>query len=899
MNGDPSTAPAAPAWHESRPQDALDRLGVDPATGLSPADATRRLAEHGRNEIEKREPFSWPGALARQFLDPLILVLLVAATISAVVGDATDAIVIGVIVALNGLLGFTQEWRAERALAALAEMLAPTCHVLRDGGLREIDAREVVPGDIVDLAAGARAPADLKLIDAIELRIDESALTGESAPVSKSAGTDPADAPLSERRSLVHAGTLAATGRGRGVVIATGSRAEFGRIALMAATIERAATPLQRRLGRLGRRLGLAAAGMAGVITLSGWLGGRDALEMFLTGVSLAVAAVPEGLPAVVALSLTFGVRAMARRNALVRRLRAAESLGSATVICTDKTGTLTTGRMEVVRIATSADDITLAEADAALPAEARALFESAHLCNDAASGDDGAMQGSPTETALARAARDHAGLAPEDRPARLAEAPFSSERKRMAAAYAQAGAEGGDGEGDGAIDIHAKGAIESILPRCAFDLADGTPRPLDAARRAEWESRAHAMGADGLRVIALARRLGAPGADARSSDRLEQALTFVGLMGLLDPERPRARDAVATARAAGVRVIMITGDAPATASAIAERVGLLSPEAAGGAALISGPVLDTLDDRQVAERLTRAVVVARATPEHKMRLVSLLQGAGEIVAMTGDGVNDAPALKRADIGVAMGIRGSDAAKAAADMVLLDDDFGTIVAAMREGRRQDANIRKFVRYLLASNLSEVIAVLVNILSGAPLILRPAQILWMNLVTDGATAVALSMEKEEPDSMARPPRAPEKAILGPRSLQIIAAYGVSIAAIALVLFHVSLSVGLVAAQTAALTAIVVLSKASVLNFRSDRSPLSRIGWFSNPWLLGAIALSLAVHVGAIFLPPTQAALGLAPPAATVWLTLIVASAVFIILPEAIKRRHARRGARPRR
>ncbi len=878
-----------PDWHALPPEVVLQQLSTDAESGLATRESEVRLAQVGRNEIEKRERFSWPSVLIRQFLDPLILVLLAAAAISAAIGDASDAIVIGVIVALNGLLGFTQEWRAEKALAALAEMLAPTCRAMRDGIVQEIDARTVVPGDVIELGSGARAPADLKVTESVELRVDQSPLTGESAAVTKRVGADPTEVTLSDRSTIVYAGTLVVTGRMRGVVIATGSAAEFGRIALMAATIERAPTPLQRRLGRLGRRLGLAAAALALFITLIGWATGRDALEMFLTGVSLAVAAVPEGLPAVVALSLTFGVRAMARHNALVRRLRAAESLGSATVICTDKTGTLTTGQMEVVRLATAEGDADFSpRPNEPTAPQHRALFCSAWICNDASPGRDGAIDGSPTDSALGRAALAATGLSPEGRPPRLAEAPFSSERKRMAVAIAS--------DAPDRMDIHAKGALENLLPLCVDELTAEGSRELDEARRTDWLSRAYEMGASGLRVIALAQRLAAPLAPSGSSADLEQGLTLIGLIGLIDPERARAREAVETAQAAGVRVIMITGDAPATAAAIAERVGLVAKDSAVKAAVLPGPEIDQLDDTALSERLTRAVVVARATPEHKMRLVGLLQKAGEIVAMTGDGVNDAPALKRADIGVAMGIRGSDAAKAAADMVLLDDDFGTIVAAMREGRRQEANIRRFVRYLLASNLSEVVAVVINILSGAPLILRPAQILWMNLVTDGATAVALSMEKEEPDSMTRPPRPPSAALLNRESLLTIAAYGVGIAIVALVLFYQGLALGVAVAQTAALTSIVVLSKASVLSFRSDRTPIGRIGWFSNPWLIGAIGFSLTLHLTAVYVPFMQEALSTAALGATPWIVLACASILFIAVPEALKRSRRRRESR---
>ncbi len=858
------------------PEAVADALGLSCKTGLSASDAASRLAAFGPNDVERKETFSWPAALMRQFVDPLIGILLVAAIISAALGHIADSITIAVIVVLNGLLGFSQEWRAERALEALTKMLAPNCEVVRDGAPQTIDARELVPGDLVNIAAGARIPADLKLIAATSLTVDESALTGESAPVAKQIGADDPNAPLAERWSMVHAGTTVSTGRGQGIATATGAHAEFGRIAALAATVKRAPTPLQKRLGALGKKLGLAAMAMAGGITLLGVFTDRDLLTMFMTGVSLAVAAVPEGLPAVVALSLTIGVHAMAKRNALVRRLRAAETLGSATVICTDKTGTLTTGGMKVAQLVTAKTDRDIDSIAAGeLKAEERAVFETSAICNDAVVAENGLAVGSPTEAALVDAAK--ALLGPDlDQGERIAEVPFSSERKRMSVVVSRGSA----------TEIHMKGALECVAPLCERMLDHADERTMTQADRDFWLEKSTAMGAEGLRVIAVAR-----GAcrqeDAANAEALECQLTLVGLVGLIDPPRPNARHAVETAQTAGARVIMITGDSPNTAAAIADQVGLRF------GAVLTGGDIDAMDDAQLSDALATVSVLSRTTPEHKLRVVGLLQQTGEIVAMTGDGVNDAPALKRADIGVAMGIRGTDAAKAAADMVLLDDDFGTIVAAMREGRRQDDNIRKFVRYLLASNLSEVIAVLVNLASGAPLILKPVQILWMNLVTDGATALALGMERAEDDVMDRPPREPGAPILDAGSLALIGAFGACISVVVLLMFARGLPWGLAVAQTMALTAIVVLSKASVLGFRSLRSPLAKIGWTSNPWLLMAIAGTIMVHSAAVFLPPLQSILGTAAPPWNFWAAIAAFSAVFVAVPELVKRIRARR------
>lgn len=867
-------------WHAMDIHDVAAALRAEPSEGLTAAGAADRLAQYGPNDVERREAFSWPAALARQFIDPLIIVLLVAAAVSAAVGERVDAATIAVIVSVNGVLGFSQEWRAERSLAALAAMLAPTCTVVRDGRTQTIDARTSTPGDIVVLAGGDRVAADVKLLEANNLTVDEAALTGESAPSPKRVGAEPEDTPLAERATIAYAGTLVATGTARGVVTATGAQAEFGRIAAMAASIRRADTPLQKRLGALGAKLGVAAAVMAAVITAVGPLvADRSLLEMFLTGVSLAVAAVPEGLPAVVALSLTIGVRAMAKRNALVRRLRAAETLGSATIVCTDKTGTLTAGRMEAVTVITADGEVALAGA-APVSAAACAVLQTGGVCNDAAVAADGAVSGSPTEAAIMRAARLHCDDDAFNAVSRVAENPFSSERKRMAVVV----------EADGAREIHVKGAMELVAPLCARVAAPGGGQEVASDKAlGVWRDQAAALGRRGLRVIALARRT-APGDDPCDAESLEHDLTLVGLIGLMDPPRPRARAAVQTAQAAGVRVMMITGDGPDTAAAIADEVGLAPGD------VLTGQAIDALDDAALTERLSGVRLLSRATPEHKTRIVSLLQAQGEIVAMTGDGVNDAPALKKADIGVAMGIRGTDAAKAAADMVLLDDDFSTIVEAMREGRRQDDNIRKFVRYLLASNLAEVLAVVVSIVSGAPLILKPVQILWMNLVTDGATALALGMEKAEHDVMDRPPRAPKAPILDRGSLIVIGLVGVVISAVSLTMFGWGLALGLATAQTMALTTLVVLSKAGVLGFRSLRNPMSRIGWFSNPWLWVAIGATVALQLAAVYAPPLQTALGTAALSMRPWLVLGGLAILVVILPEAIKRVRAWRARR---
>ncbi len=801
------------------------------------------------------------------------MILLIAAVVSGVVGEAVNAVAIAAIVALNAGVSFLQEWRAERALAALGAMMAPTCRVVRDGRAREIPASGVAPGDLVELASGDRAPADLKLTEGADLAVDESALTGESATVRKTAGADPRDAPLAERASLVHAGTIVAEGRGRGVAVATGGATEFGRIAALASQVRRAETPLQRRLGRLGRTLGLLALGVGVVVTGVGLLTGRSALEMFMTGVSLAVAAVPEGLPAVVALSLALGVRAMARRNALVRRLRAAETLGSATVICADKTGTLTTGAMTVARLATASGEVPAPFRATGPPGgEAALALETAAICSDAGFDEDGRAVGSPTEAALLAAARK-AGVDAARAARRVSEAPFSSERKMMTVVVARGGG----------LGAHVKGAPERVIPLCVFERAGEARRGLDEAGRAAWAARAADMAARGLRVIALARREGLSDGDAASA---EDDLELLGLAGLHDPPRPGAAEAVETARAAGVRVLMITGDAPETAAAIAREVGLDDGD------VLSAADLGTFDEATLSERLRGVGVLSRAAPEHKLRIVESLQADGEIVAMTGDGVNDAPALKKADIGVAMGVRGTDVAKDAADMVLLDDDFATIVAAMREGRRHYDNIRKFVAFLLASNLGEVLAVASSVMIGAPLMLLPVQILWMNLVTDGATALALAVERPEPGVMTRRPRPPEAPVLDRTMLQIVPVYGVALAGLAIALFHVALGREAAIAQTVAFSTLVVVQQAMVVNFRSLSAPIARMGWLSNRWLLAAMGAAVLLQVAVVYLWPLNVALAAKPLPAWPWLAFAAAGALLVAAPELLKRLFAR-------
>jgi Ca2+-transporting ATPase len=847
----------------------------DPRAGISTAEVERLRAQHGWNELPKQRMPSRIAVLFRQFRNVLVLILVVAAAIAFVLGERIDALVIVLVLALNAVLGYVQEWHAETSLDALRSMLAPVSLVRRDGVEREIPARELVPGDLVVVAAGEAVPADLLVMAGTELRADESVLTGESLPADKAAGG-------TDDESRLFAGTVLVAGRAEGVVEAVGLETRFGQVAELTGHLGETPTNLQRRLGQLAAQIGVASLATAALAVLVGVLVGRPFFETVMTGLSLAVAMVPEGLPTVVTVTLALGASAMARRKALVRRLQAVETLGAASVICTDKTGTLTENAMTVTRfwtpehgyvvtgegydpaghiareerIVRAADDPVLA-----------AALETALACSDASlvrEGRNWKMIGAPTEGALVTLA--YKGWAPPV-PAsdRLAVVPFSSERKRMAVlAETAAGRR-----------WHVKGAPEVVLELSVSYLAEDGTRPIDAAMRDRIGAEYEAMSASGLRVLALAQ------SPASGDDPEEKGFVFLGLAAMLDPPRPEVASAVGLAHAAGIRVLMVTGDGPVTALAVAKQVGLEARD------VIEGGELDRLSPSDLSERLRGDVLFARTRPEHKLRIVEALQEAGNIVAMTGDGVNDAPALKCADIGVAMGLRGTEVSKSAADLVLLDDNFSTIVNAIAEGRRQFDNVRKFVHYLLSSNAGEVLAIIANLAMGAPPIFLATQILWLNLVTDGATAIALGLEGSEPGHMARNPRSPDLPFLTRRSFATILAFGLYTGAASLWFFSSLLPEGEDVARTAAFTCMLVMEKVSVFAFRSMTLPVTSLGWFSNRFLILAFTLSLLLQVAAVYWAPLQTLLHTVPIAAEHWLTIGLLACPLVVLPEAMK------------
>jgi Ca2+-transporting ATPase len=872
-------------WHSVSIDDAVARMGSHLVNGLSPAEAGRRLREYGPNTLQAARPTAWYTVLVRQFTDVLIFILLVAAVISLAVGEVTDAVVIAIILVLNGLLGFVQEWKAEQAIAALQRMLAPQAAVLRDGREQKVEASNIVPGDVVLLDAGDRVPADLRLLQAPNLKVDESSLTGESVPTTKSVEPVAPESVLAERTSMAWMGTEVTDGRARGVVVATGMSTEFGRIAQLTQTIGQEQTPLQRRLSVVGKQLGILAVSVSALVVVLGLLTGKPLLEMFLTGVSLAVAVVPEGLPAVVTITLALGIRAMVRRNALLRRLQAAETLGAASVICTDKTGTLTQNQMTLQRVWLPAREITvtgvgydpvgLFEVDGQ-PVAARDypdlmdLLRSGLVCNNARlhqDGDGWHPVGDPTETALIVAAYK-LGLHSELPVQVEFEISFNSGRKRMTVIERRLDT----------LTAHVKGAPEVVLALSTRILDGPEERGMTDIDRRRVEEAFRRMAGGGLRVLALARRTLSDGV-IPSEEEAESQLTLLGLVGLIDPPRPEVPEAVRLARAAGIKIVMITGDSPETASAIGASIGLRIGRS------VRGNELAAMDDGELREALQEDALFARTTPEQKMRIVSLLQEEGDVVAMTGDGVNDAPALKKADIGISMGIRGTDVAKGASDMVLLDDNFASIIGAVEEGRRQYDNIQKFVRYLLSSNMAELVAIFVNIVLGGPLILLPVQILWMNLVTDGLTSVALGLEKPERGIMHLPPRSSKENILNRVGVVTVLAIGTYMGMGTLWLFHHYLSAGhsVELAQTVAFTGLIVMEKVNVFNFRSLREPLPAVGLFSNPWILAAWSLAVGLQVAAVYLPFLQTALHTVPLGIKDWgLMLGAAVPVFIIV-----------------
>ena len=894
----PSDYPDSSTLAHSRPAHHIAAdFEVQPAEGLSSNEAAERLRSFGPNLLVETPGKTRLHIVWEQLTSVMVLVLIAAGVISLLLGEVIDALAIAAIVMLNAALGFQQEYRAERAMAALKQLAVPLVKVRRDRRPLPVPAHDVVPGDIILLEAGDVVPADARLVSSPNLRVREASLTGESQPVEKDAEASIGrEAALADRHTMVYMGTAVAYGRGEAVVVATGMRTELGRIAATMQAVEREPTPLQRRLEHLARWLAAIALGLVGIIFVLGLVRGEDVRLTFLTAISLAVAAVPEGLPAVVTVTLALGAQRMLRRRALVRKLLAVETLGSVSVICSDKTGTLTQNRMTVTQIVVGGErfDLALVDRTRSAPGLELALMAGA-LCNDAfvqiASGGEANLEtvGDPTEVALAVAAARLDLWKPvlEAGYPRIAELPFDSIRKRMLTVH-RVGAQADSLYGwlplNGASYVaFAKGAPDTLLETCSTMWSPQGVRPLSTNERSNILEANAALAAEGLRVLGVAFR---PQGDP-DPVRADVDLTFVGLIGIIDPPRAEVQEAVRTCAAAGPAV-MITGDHPLTAAAIARQLGI------GDGHALSGRDLDGLDDASLDRAVASTSVYARVAPEHKLRIVAALQRRSEIVAMTGDGVNDAPALKQANIGVAMGMEGTEVAREAADMVLLDDNFATIVAAVEEGRVIYDNIRKFLKYLLATNAGELWVMLLGPLFGLPLPLLPLQILWINLVTDGLPALALSVERPERDVMARPPRRSSESLLGDGMLWHIGWVGLLIGGLCLGLGLWGWQAGNPAWQSMVFTTLALLQIAHVLAIRVERgSVLGRV-FFANRALLGSALLLVGLQLAVLYMPWLQAVFATVPLSGAELLACVIVSSVVFWAVEAEKllRRHAR-------
>jgi Ca2+-transporting ATPase len=901
---------AAP--HATDAAEVVRELGTDAERGLGEAEAASRLERHGLNELESGEQVSPWRILLGQLTSPMLLLLAAAAVLSLALGDVTEAVVIAVVVVLNAWIGFRQEYRAEKAMASLQAMATPTAHVVRDGSIGELPAREVVPGDLVELDAGAHVPADGRLVEAHALRVDESALTGESVPVDKQVEPVAAAAPLAERASMAYSGTSVTAGRGRLAVTATGAESELGRVSGLLEQADAGRTPLQLRLDALVRHLALAAGAIVLVVFTLGLLRGEDADTLVLTAVSLAVAAIPESLPAVVTITLALGAQRMLAENALIRRLYAVETLGSVTTICSDKTGTLTQNEMTVVVLDMAGDRRELGSGrESHRPEELRGqptlrlLLAGGALCNDTVVTGD-ALLGDPTETALVAVAERH-GLGKHDLEAalpRVFELPFDSGRKRMTTVHAlPASAEDVPESLHAAIeDVGAavglpdrlaftKGAVDPLVARCDSVSVGREFVPLDDELRRRAREAADELAAQGVRVLGVAMRRWPSAGAVPSDETLESGLTFIGLEGMIDPARPEVRAAVATCHEAGVRAVMITGDHPLTAAAIGRDLGLVGDDARS----VTGPQLAELADEQLDATVGEATIYARVSPEDKLRIVDALRRRGQVVAMTGDGVNDAPALKQADIGVAMGITGTDVTKDAADMVLRDDNFATIVAAVREGRVVFDNIRKFIRNILSGNLAEVAVMVIGPIAGMPIPLLPLQILWLNLVTDGLPAMAFAVEPAEPGVMQRPPTPLGESLLGSDRGRRIVIRGAALTVLTLVPVYLLWDAGEDSWQTVLFSSIAFAELAGGFAMRSERVSLRRLGPFTNRALVGAVALTAVLQVVLVAVPFLRDLLGLEPLAAAEWLLVAGIALAYLVVVELDKALHRRRAA----
>ncbi len=871
-------------WHKQEIDKVMEDLGSSPK-GISADEAKKRLQEYGPNLLKERKKRTSFMMFLDQFRDFMILVLLAAAIISGAVGELSDTIAILVIVILNAVIGFIQEYRAEKAVAALKKMAAPNATVIRDSVPADIASSEIVPGDIVILEAGRFVPSDMRLTEAVQLKVQEAALTGESVPVEKLLAIVRDEmAPLGDRKNMVYKGTTVSYGRGRGVVVATGMNTELGKIARMLQEEEEVKTPLQKRLAAFGKKLSIAVLVLCGVIFGIGVTRGEAPLLMLLTAISLAVAAIPEALPAVVTISLALGAKKMVKQNALIRKLPAVETLGSVTYICSDKTGTLTLNQMTVEEIyvdgkIVKSSEIEIKDTNPPLPPFTKGggrgitqsvdspiyyLMKALAVSNDAHAAADGGIVGDPTEVALYVAAKDtgfNKETLTKDHP-RIAELPFDSERKCMTTIHKWTGQQEADKPSEeinespelpnyrtsesSLLISFTKGAIDVLVENSRGILTSEGIKPLDKAVIMRTND---VMASDGLRVIGVAMKEWEELPEDISPETVETDLILLGVVGMMDPPREEAKEAVWSCKGAGIKPVMITGDHPITAKAIAKRIGILEDDSKG---VITGRKLAELPMEEFEERVEHLRVYARVAPEQKLKIIKGLQDKGQFVAMTGDGVNDAPALKRADIGVAMGITGTDVAKEAAHMILLDDNFATIVRTVKEGRRIFDNIRKFIRYTMTSNSGEIWTIFLAPFLGLPIPLLPIHILWINLVTDGLPGLALAAEPAEKDVMKRPPRNPQENIFAGMGGQIIWV-GLLMGAVSIFTQAWSIRAGIEHWQTMVFTVLCLSQMGNVLALRSEKESMFTQGLLSNKPLVGAFVLTLMLQLATVYVP----------------------------------------------
>ena len=862
---------AADNWHSLSISAALEAAETN-ATGLSDDEAAARLVQFGPNRLAPPQPASAWMILRDQLSGVVVVLLLVAAGISLALGDFLEAAAITAVLVINTAIGFTTEWRARRAMEALRGLDVPRASVVRAGQLRLIDSERLVPGDVIELSAGHRVPADARLILETDLRVTEAALTGESLPVSKSADSAlDAAIPLADRVNMVFKGTTVAAGIGRALVTGTGSRTEVGRIGTLVGSIEEERTPLEQRLDALGRRLVWLTLGVAALVAILGALQGASMALVIETGIALAVAAVPEALPAVATIALAVGMRRMARRHALVRRLPAVETLGSTTVVCTDKTRTLTSGEMTLVRLWTAGRELDSLSVTESTNAAATYAVRAAALASRQQVVDRsvGALT-DPVDAAILQAFErlGFGGEPIQESGRNVGLVPFSSDRKFMAAFH----------EKDGRVTAFVKGAPRRILERCGRVLTAGGERSLDDAERHGLTAVNDGLAARGLRVLAVAS-----GPVREPTEAALQELTFVGFLGLADPPAPGVKETIARLRTAGLRTVMLTGDQRLTAEAVGRELGVLGPHERS----VDGQELDRLAGADLDATVARTAAFSRVTPEHKLVIVRSLQAHGAIVAMLGDGINDAAALKKADVGVAMGIRGTDVAKEAAAIVLQNDRFETIAAAVEEGRIIFDNIRKFVFYLFSCNVAEVLVLLVAGLAGLPLPLGPLQLLWLNMVTDTFPALALALEPGDPDVMRRPPRDPEEAILSRTFLATVLVFGLLITISTLAAYVWGLAYGPERAATLAFMTLALAQIAHLGNARSSGPVLRLERAVANPYAIVGVTVALALQATAVLLPPLAELLRVVPLQPRDWMVVIALASLPAISGQVFK------------